>query len=113
MLAELEAEVKRLVDEATPELLPRLLKLFLSNDRPGLVTCERHAKHLFPYIAAQITLTRAKRNFYRDDWSPPCTHRSVTFGDKTEEFYIWALKRRDEIRTTYRATPCTCWVPHR
>lgn len=113
MLAELEAEVQRLADEATPDLLPRLLRLFLHGDRPGLVTCERHSQHLFPYVRAQIFLTRAKRNYYRDDWYPPCTHRSVKHGPDVEEIYRVALKHRNEIRQTYRSTPCTCWVPHR
>lgn len=85
----------------------------MQDDRPGLVTCERHAKLLFPYVAAQIFLTRAKRNYYKDDWIPPCTHRSVNFGPDTEKIYHQALVRRDEIRNIYRSTPCTCWVKHR
>ena len=112
-LEALDAEVSRLVDEATPELLPMLLQIFLRDDRPGLLTCERHTQHLFPYVRAQINLTRAKRNYYRDDWTPPCTHRSVEHSSDPEKAYDHAHRVRDEIRAKYRATPCTCWVPHR
>ena len=128
-LEALDAEVMRLVDEATPDLLPMLLKIFLHDDRPGLMTCERHTQHLFPYVRAQIALTRAKRNYYRDDdWEPPCTHRSTprftpdpvhggnTFdrlANMPETTYRMATIARDNIRAQYRATPCTCWVPHR
>ena len=112
LLEHIDAEVKRLADEATPELLPMLYKIFVSDDRPGLVTCERHMKHLFPYVRAQIFLTRAKRNYYREDWSPPC---GVALGAPTsaEAIYASALRHRDELRVTYRSTPCTCRVKHR
>lgn len=126
---QLEAEVQQLVDEATPDLLPMLLKIFLKDDRPGLVTCERHTQKLFPYVRAQINLTRAKRNYYRDDnWWGPCTHRSLPRDTPSpyhagtehfstqlgpEESYRQATITRDNIRQIYRSTPCTCWVPHR
>lgn len=114
VLDELDAEVQRLADEATPELLVRLLRTFLSGDRPGLITCERHSMHLFPYVRAQIDLTRAKRNYYRwaDIHWPPGCHMG---GQKSlqEAAYDSAVIRRDQIRKTYRSTPCTCWVPHR
>lgn len=113
VLEELDAEVQRLADEATPDLLPMLLKIFMSDDRPGLMTCERHMKYLFPYVRAQINLTRAKRNYYSDNWTPPCTHRSVEHSSQPENAYNFALTTRDEIRRTYRSTPCTCWVTHR
>ena len=111
VLDELDAEVQRLADQATPELLVRLLRTFLNDDRPGLLTCERHTLYLFPYVRAQITLTRAKRNYYRDDWSPVCSPRSIE--RDVEKLYRRAQDARDSIRQTYRSTPCTCWVPHR
>lgn len=111
----LDADVQRLVDEATPDLLPMLLKIFLKDDRPGLVTCVRHSHHLFPYVRAQIDLTRAKRHYYRWSdvhWPGPC-HGGVVHEDPTEAAYHRALRIRDEVRQTYRSTPCTCWVQHR
>lgn len=111
--ADLDALVQKLTDEATPELLPRLLKIFLHDDRPGLVTCERHMVRLFPYVRAQILLTRAKRNYYRDDsWA--YLHRCATSSkEPSEVVYIRALNARDEARKIYRSTPCTCWVQKR
>ena len=102
----LEADVSKLVDEATPDLLPMLLKIFIKDDRPGLVTCERHTKLLFHYIRAQINLTRARRNYY-NHWEGCDLDAAVT------SHYHNALVRRDEIRIIYRSTPCTCWVKHR
>lgn len=111
VLDELDAEVQRLADEATPELLVRLLRTFLSGDRPGLITCERHSMHLFPYVRAQIDLTRAKRNYYR--WADVHWPGDGLSRSRQEETYDSAVIRRDQIRKTYRSTPCTCWVPHR
>lgn len=107
-LEELEKEVERRADDLTPELLPQLLERLLARD--GLVQCERHEHHLFSYVRAQITLTRAKRN-YRDDG--PCTGYYPSSSATSEIVYLSALKRRDEIRQTYRSKPCTCWVQHR
>ena len=112
-LEQLDSEVKKLADEATPDLLPMLLKIFLKDDRPGLMTCERHTHHLFSYIRAQINLTRAKRNYYRDDWSPPCSHHRDEHALGPEIIYHGALTTRNSIQQTYRSTPCTCWVQHR
>lgn len=108
-LEELEKEVERRADDLTPELLPQLLERLLARD--GLVQCERHEHHLFSYVRAQITLTRAKRNYYRDDG--PCTGYYPSSSATSEIVYLSALKRRDEIRQTYRSKPCTCWVQHR
>jgi len=111
-LQELEQEVARRVDELTPELLPQLLERFLARD--GLVQCERHENYLFSYVRAQITLTRAKRNYYRDgEWVAPSTGYYPSSKDTSEMMYLSALKRRDEIRQIYRSKPCTCWVRHR
>lgn len=109
-LEELEKEVERRVDDLTPELLPQLLERLLARD--GLVQCERHGAILYQYIAAQITLTRAKRNYFRDDvsWSgyyPNAMPQGVA------DLYHFALNRRDQIRKEYRSKPCTCWVQHR
>lgn len=113
-LEALDAEVARLADEATPDLLPMLLKIFLKDDRPGLVTCERHMQHLFPYVRAQIALTRAKRNYYHyGDYTSPCSHGGDSRVDLSAEALRRATNIRDDIRKTYRSTPCTCWVTHR
>lgn len=115
LLATLDAEVATLADEATPELLVRLLTAFLHEDRPGLVTCERHSHHLFPYVRAQINLTRAKRNYYRwaDHHWPPICHAGTVVESMPETNLRMAEIARDNIRKTYRSTPCTCWVQHR
>ncbi len=110
-LEELEKEVERRVDDLTPELLPQLLERFLARD--GLVTCERHEYHLFSYVRAQITLTRAKRNYYRDGDTTPSTGYYPTGRDTSEVVYLSALRNRDELRKVYRSKPCTCWVRHR
>ncbi len=99
---ELQAEIQRRADELTPELLPLLLERFMS--RPGITTCERHFRHLVPYVNAQIALTRTKRRCFGDYPGDP----NVLTDD-----YQLSLKRRDAIRVTYRSTPCTCWVPKR
>ncbi len=98
-LQELEKEVARRADEMTPELLPQLLERFLSRD--SLVSCERHSVALYQYIEAQISLTRAKRAYFRDDTGS---------GDKA---YLQALESRNSMRKIYRSKPCTCWVQHR
>jgi hypothetical protein len=57
---ELEREVQRQADELTPELLPLILERMLArNTVTGC--CERHDKHLLPYVTSQVLLTRAKR----------------------------------------------------
>lgn len=116
-LDELLAEVKAIADEATPELLPRLMRILLGEDRPGLITCERHRHHLFPYVRAQVNLTRAKRDYYRwaDVHWPVITHAGcdIKRADPAEDTYERALRIRDEARKTYRSTTCTCWVQHR
>lgn len=99
---DVENEVKKLADELTPELLPMLLERFMQRD--GLTFCVRHMRHLLPYIDAQIALGRAKRAYFDDH--PDCALRIA-------DDYHLSLKRRDEIRKTYRSTPCTCWVPKR
>lgn len=98
----IQDEVNRLADELTPELLPALLERMLK--REGLTPCHRHMSLLFPYIDAQIALGRAKRAYFDDH--PGCSLRIA-------DNYRFSLKRRDEIRKTYRSTPCTCWVPKR
>lgn len=104
----IQEEVQRLADELTPELLPMVLERMLArNTVTGC--CERHDMHLLPYVAAQIILTRAKRN-YLDD------HRPLMQGENAmspADWYHFNLNRRDEIRARYRSTPCTCWVPKR
>lgn len=110
-LQELEKEVERRVDDLTPELLPQLLERLLARD--GLVQCERHEHHLFSYVRAQITLTRAKRNYYRDGDSIPSSGYYPSSKDTSEMVYLSALKRRDDLRQIYRSKPCTCWVQHR
>jgi hypothetical protein len=97
--SDLDAEVQRRADELTPELLPHLLRRLMARD--SLVFCERHDRHLFSYIRAQVNLTRTKRRHY-DDYSRVC-----------EKNLEQAEKVRNEIRVTYRSTPCTCWVRHR
>jgi len=101
-LDEIEAEVKRRADELTPELLPTLLERFLK--RSGVTTCDRHFRHLIPYVNAQIALTQAKRRYLGD-----YPGNALAIADS----YHFSLKRRDEVRATYRSTPCTCWVPKR
>lgn len=107
-LDEIQEEVQRLADELTPELLPMILeKMLARNTVTGC--CERHDKLLLPYVAAQIILTRAKRN-YLDD------HRPLRQGENMmspADWYHFNLKRRDEVRAAYRSTTCTCWVPKR
>jgi len=107
-----EREIMRQADELTPELLPRLLIQLLKRD--SLVFCERHMKHLFPYVRAQIALTRAKRNFYRyDDWGPSL-HRSSNNSEMDAETALrMARIERDNIRRIYRSTPCVCFQQHR
>ena len=115
LLDRLDAEVQALVDEATPDLLPMLLKIFLKDDRPGLITCVRHSQYLFPYVRAQINLTRAKRNYYRYDdihWPPIC-HAGTVIESMPETAYRMATIARDNARQSYRSQPCTCWVQHR
>jgi len=109
-LEELEKEVERRVDDLTPELLPQLLERFLARD--GLVRCERHDNLLLSYVRAQITLTRAKRNYNRYD-TLPSTGYYPNSKDTCEMVYLSAIRRRDEIRKIYRSKPCTCWVQHR
>lgn len=105
-----EREVLRQANELTPELLPRLLLQLLKRD--SLVFCERHMKLLFPYIRAQITLTWAKRNYYRDgEWTPVEGITSAKMGPETT--YRLALERRDAVRREYRSTPCDCFKRHR
>jgi hypothetical protein len=114
----LEREVMRRADELTPELLPRLLMQLLKRD--SLVFCERHMKHLFPYIRCQIALTKAKRSYYRD-WTPPCSmqaapppvHNGVQYSDHSEMAYRMAEIARDNARKLYRSTPCVCFKSHR
>jgi len=112
----LEREVMRRADSMTPELLPRLLMALLKRD--SLVYCERHMTKLFPYIRAQISLTRARRNYYRDDWVQPCSQDASLYGIvsspvSTERLYKMALEHRDRVRQEYRSTPCVCFQPHR
>lgn len=112
-----EREVMRQADELTPDLLPRLLMKLLKRD--SLVFCERHMTKLFPYIRAQIFLTRARRNYYRDElWSPGPQHAGCDFGITSamlgpETLYHMALEQRDKIRREYRSTPCVCFKQHR
>lgn len=101
-LDDIQAEVQRLADELTPELLPLLLERF--SNRSGVVLCERHLRHLIPYVNAQIALSRTKRAYFGDHPGNP---------NVLAENYQLSLKRRDELRATYRSTPCTCWVPKR
>lgn len=115
LLDQLDAEVQALVDEATPDLLPMLLKIFLKDERPGLITCIRHTHYLFPYVRAQINLTRAKRDYYR--WSdhhwPPVCHAGTSIESMPETNFRMAEVARDNARQRYRSEPCTCWVTHR
>jgi len=105
-----EREIMRQADELTPELLPRLLIQLLKRD--SLVFCKRHMELLFPYVRAQITLTWAKRNYYRyGEWMPTDGINSSTVGPETA--YKLALERRDTIRRQYRSTPCDCFKQHR
>jgi hypothetical protein len=114
----LEREVMKQADALTPELLPRLLRQLLKRD--SLVFCDRHMRLLFPYIRAQINLTRAKRNYYHygETW-PELPQRllpidginSAQLGpDHTLQL---ATETRDAIRKQYRATPCVCFKQHR
>ena len=112
----LERRIMEEADELTPELLPRLLMQLLKRD--SLVYCTRHMSKLFPYIRAQIFLTRAKRNYYRDDWVHPCTRSAEAFGItsapvSTERLYQMALEQRNRLRQEYRSTPCVCFKQHR
>lgn len=106
---DLDAEVQRRADELTPELLPRLLKRLMSRD--SLVFCDRHDRLLFPYVCAQVTLTRMKRRDYYDD----VKLTGYFPGEALTPFQILerSTAARDKIRLEYRSTPCTCWVRHR
>jgi hypothetical protein len=114
-----DREVMRQADALTPELLPRLLMQLLKRD--SLVFCERHMKQLFPYIRAQIALTKAKRNYYRyGEWhvlpvkdTPPPVHNGVMYADMPEMAYRLAEITRDNARRAYRSTPCVCFQTHR
>jgi len=111
-LAALDAEVQQLADELTPELLPLLLERMLKRD--SLTICERHDKLLFPYVRAQISLTRARRNYYNDYVPPgPCHLGIFAEQNSTEAIFHRAQADRDQIRSLYRSTRCTCWVQHR
>ena len=117
-LDEFDREVMRLADAELPELLPRLLMQLLKRD--SLVHCERHMVLLFPYVRAQIALTRAKRNYYRD-WVSPCAmqstmppvHNGILYADMPEMMYRMAEIARDNARRSYRSTPCVCFKQHR
>jgi len=98
-LDDLQDEVSCLADKLTPELLPALLERMLQRD--WIIPCHRHLNLLLPYIEAQITLTHAKRVYFDD-------HSDCL---RIAENYHFSLKRRNEIRKTYRSTLCTCWVP--
>jgi hypothetical protein len=107
-LSTIDAEVQRLANEMTPELLPRLLAQLLKRD--ALDFCERHQRLLFPYVRAQIKLTHAKRNFYRYD----NFHAACDAGERASyAAFCTAKGERDRIRDQYRSTPCTCYVHHR
>jgi len=109
--AALEAEVMREADELTPGLLPRLLLELLKRD--SLVHCDRHSSKLFHYIRAQIFLTRAKRNYYRDDWVSAADYGINSTKVSTETLYRMALEQRNKVRQEYRSTPCVCFQQHR
>jgi hypothetical protein len=109
-LAFIDAEVQRQADELTSELFPLLFERMLKRD--SLSFCERHDKLLYPYVRAQIDLTRRKRNYYRyGDVSGSLLEDSLSHC--SERDFIRASDARDEIRREYRSTPCTCWVQHR
>lgn len=99
VLDDLQSEVQRLADELTPELLPALLERMTKRD--GIVNCERHLKLLFPYVKTQVTLTKVKRWYWNGD-------NSVTKAMLDE-----LIEHRNKLRSHYRSTPCTCWVPKR
>lgn len=96
-LEKLESDIQQRVDELTPELLPRVLEVFLARD--SLVGCARHSELLGDYVRSQIALTKAKRYFAR--------------GDTNADGFLQALLKRDKVQKIYRDTPCTCWVSHR
>lgn len=98
-LDDIQAEVQRLADELTPELLPALLERMTK--REGIVHCQRHGSLLIPYVQAQIVLTKVKRSYWRDD------------NRTTKAMLDKMIEHRDERRSYYRSTPCTCWVPKR
>ena len=108
------AEVAALADERTIDLFPMLMEKLWSRD--SLTGCIRHDTCLYPYVASQINLTRAKRNYERDDWyGGGWPHRSLMH-DRTNHahrIYISALTTRDEARRQYHSVPCTCWVTKR
>lgn len=110
-LADLDSEVQRRADELTPELLPRLLRRLLQRD--SIVFCDRHDRLLFPYVRAQVNLTRIKRRcYYYDDvklYPGYFPGESLTSSQILDKMVI----ARDKIRLEYRSTPCTCWVQHR
>ena len=105
-----EREVMRQANELTPELLPRLLMQLLKRD--SLVFCDRHMRLLFPYIRAQINLTRAKRNYYRygETWPVEGINSDKVGPDLALQL---ATDTRNVIRQQYRATPCVCFQQHR
>ncbi len=99
VLDDIQAEVIRLADEMTPELLPALLEQMTK--REGIIHCRRHGDLLRYYVSTQIILTRVKRKYWDG-------HDNVTEG----QLKI-VTEQRDERRHYYRTTPCTCWVPKR
>lgn len=110
LLDALDAEVKSRADQATSELLPRLLENFLQDDRLGLLSCERHSTYLSVYVEAQIRLTKQKQRLTYADY--------ITSVSDTEYLSVVKLverakEARDKVRSVYRSTPCTCWVQHR
>lgn len=108
-----EREVMKQADALTPELLPRLLLQLLKRD--SLVFCERHMQLLFPYVRAQIALTRARRNYYRWSdihWPSPC-HAGTVIESMPETNLRMATIARDNARQAYRSKPCVCFKQHR
>lgn len=98
-LDDLQAEVQQLADDLTPELLPALLERMMQRD--DVVDCARHRALLLPYVQAQIVLTKVKRRYWNGD------------DNVTKAMLDKITEHRDERRSYYRTTPCTCWVPKR
>ena len=108
-LQAITAAVKVRADERTCELLPMLMSRLASRD--GLTSCRRHDTLLYPYVEAQISLTRAKRVYNYDHWQ--WSRSRADSEEQAQAFMLKAEESRDKIRQEYRSTPCTCWVSKR
>lgn len=103
------AAVNERADDRTAELLPMLMARMAARD--SLTGCVRCEQLLYPYVDAQIKLTRAKRVYNCDLWQ--WSRYTPSTEEQAYKAFFRAEKIRDEARTKYRSTDCTCWVTKR